>query len=115
MTLSSKREVKKISMQEIVGKGYADFWQFKGRYRVCKGSRASKKSKTTALNFISRMMQYPEANLLVIRKTFRTLKDSCFAELKWAINRLCVQDYWDCKESPLEITYKPTGQKIYFR
>ena len=60
-------------------------------------------------------MKYPESNLLVVRKTFRTLKDSCFAELKWAINRLQVKDFWDCKESPLEMTYKPTGQKIYFR
>lgn len=108
-------KIKKIHLPDIVGRGYKDFWLFKGRYRSCKGSRASKKSKTTALNFITRMMKYPESNLLVVRKTFRTLKDSCFAELKWAINRLQVKDFWDCKESPLEMTYKPTGQKIYFR
>ena len=60
-------------------------------------------------------MKYPEANLLVVRKVFRTLKDSCFTELKWAINRLGVQAYWEIKESPLEMTYAPTGQKIYFR
>ena len=106
---------KVIRLPEVVGKGYATFWNFKGRYRVCKGSRASKKSKTTALNIIKRMMQYPEANTLVVRKVFRTLKDSCFTELKWAINRLEVQAYWEIKESPLEITYTPTGQKIYFR
>ncbi len=61
------------------------------------------------------MMKYPDANLLVIRKTYRTLKDSCFTELKWAISRLKVDAWWDIKESPLELTYKPTGQKIYFR
>jgi phage terminase large subunit len=61
------------------------------------------------------MMQYPQANTLVIRKTFRTLKDSCFAELKWAVHRLKVDAWWEFKESPLEATYKPTGQKIYFR
>lgn len=104
-----------VSLQKTVGKGYKDFWNFKGRYRVVKGSRASKKSKTTALNFITRMMQYPDSNLLVVRKVFRTLKDSCFTELKWAINTLGVAAYWECKESPLEMTYTPTGQKIYFR
>jgi phage terminase large subunit len=104
-----------ISLKKAVGKGYNRFWKFKGRYRVVKGSRASKKSKTTALWFITNMMKYPDANTLVIRKTFRTLKDSCFTELKWAINRLCVQDYWKITESPLEMTYLPTGQKIYFR
>ena len=106
---------KKIRLPDLVGKGYKDFWNFKGRYRVCKGSRGSKKSRTTALFFIYSMMKYPGANLLVVRKVYRTLKDSCFTDLKWAINRLGVQDYWSVKESPLEIVYIPTGQKILFR
>ena len=105
----------RVYLPDVVGKGYADFWRFKGRYRICKGSRASKKSKTTALWYIVNMMKYPDANLLVIRKVFRTLKNSCFTELKWAINRLGVAAFWDIKESPLEMTYIPTGQKIYFR
>lgn len=105
----------KIRLPEVIGKGYATFWHFKGRYRVCKGSRASKKSKTTALWYIYNMMKYPEANTLVIRKTGRTLKDSCYTELKWAVKRLGAEHLWDFKMSPLEATYKPTGQKIYFR
>ncbi len=115
MSLTNNTKIKEIYLPDVVGKGYKEFWNFKGRFRVCKGSRASKKSKTTALNFIVRLMEYPEANLLVVRKTFRTLKDSCFAELKWAVSRLRVDDFWECKYSPLEMTYKPTGQKIYFR
>ena len=110
-----KKQVVKLSLQSIVGKGYAEYWKCKCRYRVVKGSRASKKSKTTAIWIISNMMKYPEANTLVIRKTYRTLKDSCFKELKWAIHRLQVDEFWTIKESPLEMTYKPTGQKIYFR
>ena len=105
----------RIDLPEVVGKGYGTFWNFKGRYRVVKGSRASKKSKTAALNDITRIIEYPNANLLIIRKTARTLKDSVYADLKWAIHRLGVDDYWDCTVSPLEMTYKPTGQKIYFR
>ena len=111
-----KNKGKKIvKLPEVVGKGYKAFWNFKGRYRVVKGSRASKKSKTTALWYITNIIKYPEANLLVVRKTYRTLKDSCFTELKWAARRLGVEDHFIFKESPLEITYKPTGQKIYFR
>ena len=104
-----------IHLPEVIGKGYGAFWRFRGRYRVVKGSRASKKSKTTALNLITRMMQYPQANTLVVRKVFRTLKDSCFTELKWAIHRLGVDAWWGIRESPIEMTYLPTGQKIYFR
>ena len=90
---------------ELFGIGYEDYVSFKGRYRVCKGSRASKKSKTTALNLIYRIMKYPDANALVVRKVFRTLKDSCFTELRWAINHIGVADKWEIKESPLEMTY----------
>ena len=104
-----------LPLSSVVGGGYNKFWQYKGRYRVCKGSRASKKSTTTALNIIKRMIEYPDANTLVVRKVFRTLKDSCFTQLKWAIHRLQVERDWEIKESPLEMTYRPTGQKIYFR
>lgn len=104
-----------LPLSTVVGGGYNKFWHYKGRYRVCKGSRASKKSTTTALNIIKRMIEYPDANTLVVRKVFRTLKDSCFTQLKWAIHRLQVERDWEIKESPLEMTYRPTGQKIYFR
>ena len=107
----------RLKMSQIVGKGYNEFWKFKGRYRVVKGSRASKKSKTSALWYMANLSKekYRQANLLVIRKTFRTLKDSCFTELKWAINRLGLQNQWVAKESPLEIVNIETGQKIFFR
>lgn len=110
-------KTEKVYLPDVVGKGYKQFWNFKGRYLVCKGSRASKKSKTTALKLIYRMMEpkYKDANTIVFRKTYRTLKDSCFSDLKWAIHRLKVDDFWDAKLSPLEMTYKPTGQKILFR
>ena len=110
-----KPEPKKVWLPDVVGKGYGSYWRFKGRYRVCKGSRASKKSTTTALNLITRMMEYPESNLLVVRKIGRTIHDSCFNQLLWAIHRLGVDAFWTQKETPLEITYKPTGQKIFFR
>ena len=106
---------KEIHLPDIVGKGYATFWNFKGRYRVVKGSRSSKKSKTTALNFIYRLEKHPEANLLVVRKTERTLKDSCYKELRWAINRLGVSANWKATLSPLQISNRRTGQVIYFR
>ena len=112
-TLQIKRV--NIHLPDVVGKGYGTFWRSQYRYEALKGSRRSKKSKTMALRTIYRIMKYPESNMLVVRKTYRTLKDSCFTELKWAIKRLQVEHLWQIKESPLEMTYIPTGQKIYFR
>ena len=108
-------KIRKIS--EYVGSGYNEFWKFKGRYRVVKGSRASKKSKTTALWYATFLNKkgFEKANLIVFRKTYRTLKDSCFTDLKWAFTRLGVIDDWVFTLSPLEATRKSTGQKILFR
>ena len=107
--------VRQIKLSDVVGKGYADFWQASQRYRVVKGSRASKKSTTAALWYIINMMAQPAANLLVVRRYGRTLKDSCYAQLRWAIDRLGVSEYWRATTNPLELTYTPTGQKILFR
>lgn len=82
---------------------------------VCKGSRGSKKSKTTAIWHIAKMMEFPLSNTLVVRKVERTLRDSCFSDLKWAIHKLGVDAYWKATTSPMELTYTPTGQKIIFR
>ena len=113
----SMSKAKILRMSDYVGGGYKEFWKFKGRYRVCKGSRASKKSKTTALWFASWLNKkgYEQANLIVFRKTYRTIKNSCFTDLKWALNRLGVMDDWEITLSPLEMRRKSTGQVILFR
>jgi len=108
-------EVQELDIKSVIGEGYDSFWRSKKRYVVCKGSRASKKSTTAALKLIVRLMQYPLANALVVRQTASTLSNSCYAQLKWAINRLGVSAYWKCTVNPLQMTYLPTGQKIIFK
>ena len=105
----------KINIANKVGKGYKEFWNFKGRYRVVKGSRGSKKSTTISMWIIYNMMKYPLANTLVVRRVFNTHKDSTYTQLKWASNNLGVSHLWKFSKSPLEATYIPTGQKILFR
>lgn len=104
-----------IKLSDIILPAYYDFWNTKKTYAVCKGSRGSGKSKHAALWHIYHMMKYPLSNSLVVRKVERTLRDSCYSDLKWAIHRLGVEQYWNCTTSPLEMVYRPTGQKILFR
>ena len=105
----------KLSISEIVGQGYNEFWHSKHFYRVVKGSRGSKKSKTTALNLIYRLMKHDWSNILVVRRFSYTNKQSTYTDLKWAVNRLGVDSLFKFNESLPEITYIPTGQKILFR
>lgn len=109
-----------VNLAEVVGGGYKQFWNFRGRYRVAKGGRGSKKSTTASLWFPYNMMKFYheyglKPNVLVIRRYYNTNKDSTFAQLRWAINRLGVSHLWKATKSPLELTYMPSGQKIMFR
>ncbi|WP_145463643.1 PBSX family phage terminase large subunit [Staphylococcus epidermidis] len=104
-----------VQLDKIVGEGYNQFFNNKNFYRVVKGSRGSKKSKTTAINFIYRIMEYNWANLLVVRRFSNTNKQSTYTDLRWATNRLGVKHLFKFNDSLPEITYKPTGQKILFR
>ena len=105
----------KINLKSKIGRGYATFWNFKGRYRVCKGGRGSKKSTTMAMWIIYNMMKMPLANTLVVRQTFNTHLDSTWVQLKWATQQLGVAHLWTFSKSPLKATYNPTGQVILFR
>lgn len=108
------------NLPKLIGKGYKTFWEFKGRYRAVKGGRGSKKSTTASFWFPYMMMKYWEMYqlkpcVLVVRRYYNTHRDSTFAQLKWAINRLGVGHKWKATKSPLELTYIPSGQKIIFR
>lgn len=108
------------NIAKLVGKGYKKFWEFKGRYKVVKGGRGSKKSTTTAIWIIYMMMKFFHVENLkpctiVLRRFNITHRDSTFAQLRWAINHLGVSHLWKATTSPLELVYKPSGQKIIFR
>lgn len=105
----------RISLQEVVGKGYATFWNFKGDEIIIQGSKSSKKSKTAALRWMKLLKQYPRACLLATRDTEKTIRDSVFADLKWAAKKIKTYDEWDFIRNPLESTNKLTGQKIFYR
>ena len=108
------------SIKELVGGGYDEFWNFKGRYRLVKGGRGSKKSTTTALWYIYNMMYYYykyglKPNVLVIRAVKDDHRETTFAQLQWAINTLGVDDLWKARTVPLSYTFIPSGQRIIFR
>lgn len=105
----------RVDLPKKIGGGYGDFWRSRNFYRVVKGSRGSKKSKTTALNFIVNLLKYEWANLLVIRRYSNTNKQSTYTDFKWACNQLKVTHLFKFNESMPEITVKKTGQKILFR
>ena len=88
------------------------------RYIVMKGSAGSGKSVDTAQNYILRLLKDPGRNLVAMRKSDITNRDSTFAELTGAIYRIFGDKadlYWQINKSPLQITCRHNGNKIIFR
>lgn len=82
---------------------------------ILPGGRGSMKSSTISLIIPELIKNNPNMHALILRKVGNTIKDSVYAQMKWAIDKLNLTEEFTCKVSPMEITYKPTGQKIYFR
>ena len=88
------------------------------RYIVMKGSAGSGKSTDTAQNYILRLMKDKGRNLVAMRKSDITNRDSTFAELTGAIYRMFgdkAEQYWQINKSPLQLTCRHNGNKIIFR
>jgi PBSX family phage terminase large subunit len=79
------------------------------------GGRGSTKSSFISLVIIWLIKNNPTMHGIALRQVGNTLRDSVYSQLEWAINELGLADEFKCTVSPLEIEYKPTGQKIYFR
>lgn len=82
---------------------------------VFEGGRGSTKSSDFAQIGIELMRNYHDIHWVVVRKVGNTLKDSVYSKIKWAIGKQNFTEEFDAHKSPLEITLKATGQKIYFR
>ncbi len=79
------------------------------------GGRGSLKSSAVSLIVPLIIISHPDTHALVLRKVGNTLRDSVYAQYIWAIGELGMASYWEAKKTPMELVYRPTGQKIMFR
>lgn len=99
-------------IRDIRNKGHREY--------VLDGGRGSTKSTTVFTLVFEILKNNPQMHALVVRQVANTLRDSVYAQLQWSLekqaeNPVFDKDNWQFKISPLEIVYRPTGQKIYFR
>lgn len=92
--------------------------QSQKRYIVMKGSAGSGKSVDTAQNYILRLMQDKGRNLVAMRKSDITNRDSTFAELTGRLYSMFgdkAEAYWKINKNPLMLTCRHNGNQIIFR
>lgn len=81
---------------------------------VLKGGRGSTKSSFASIEMILQLIKHPDIHAVVMRKVANTMRTTVFAQYVWAYTTLGLYDKFKATVSPMEIIYKPTGQKIMF-
>lgn len=80
-----------------------------------KGGRGSTKSSFAAIEVVMSLMRDPNINAVIMRKVGNTMRDSVYAQIMWAIDIMGASSKFHGRLNPMEIIYKPTGQRILFR
>ena len=94
---------------------YDDIMQHKHTHYKLYGGRGSTKS-----SFISEVIPHiiidnPNVHACVFRKVGNTLKSSVYGQMQWGIDQTDgLYSLFRFKVNPMEIIFKPTGQKIMF-
>ena len=79
------------------------------------GGRGSLKSSFVSVIVPLLLIQHPNTHALVLRKVNNTIRDSVYSQYMWAIGELGMAHLWKAQRTPMELVYRPTGQKIMFR
>lgn len=107
-----------IKISEVINPIFKEFWKVSKEHKylryVLKGGRSSAKSTHIGFRIVMDVMKYP-ITALCVRKVKDTLSESVYEQLKECIDILGVSQYFEFKVSPLQIIYKPRGNKIIFR
>lgn len=108
-----------IRLSQVIGSSFYgvahDVFQHGHTHYDLSGGRGSLKSSTVSILVPLLLVHNPGTHALVLRKVGNTIRDSVYAQYIWAIGELGMAAYWEAKVSPMELIYKPTGQKIMFR
>ena len=93
--------------RDVYSRRHREYWLM--------GGRGSGKSSFVSIALICLMLSDPMANVAVFRKVADSLRESVYAQMRWAVERLGLTEYFTCRLSPMEMIYRPTGQRILFR
>lgn len=94
--------------KDLKQKGHTHYW--------IKGGRGSTKSSFISLEILLGMMRDTErTNAVIFRRYGTTIRESVYEQMLWAVHALGVDSFWSAGVSPMQLIYRPTGQKVIFR
>jgi len=117
--MTSKQSTVDIRLGDILAPSFHDVHRAIKNHEYIhywlKGGRGSTKSSFAAIEVILSLMRDPDINAVVLRKVGNTMRDSVYAQIMWAVDILGASADFHGRLNPMEIIYRPTGQRILFR
>ena len=108
-----------IKISSLIGSAFYDVahdvFEHKHTHYDLSGGRGSLKSTFVSVIVPLLIVTNPDIHALVLRKVNNTIRDSVYSQYMWAIGELNMAHLWKTQRTPMELVYKPTGQKIMFR
>lgn len=111
--MAKRIELKKLIAPSFFDLAY-DIMEHRHTYYTLAGGRGSTKSSFAALMVVLLLMTHKDCHALVMRKVDKTIGRSVFPQIQWAVHALGQDAYFHMSVSPHQMTYLPTGQRIYF-
>ena len=93
--------------EEFKQDAYREYW--------LKGGRGSTKSTFAGIEVMLGLLRDPLANAVCFRRYSNELRDTVYGQMSWSIGKIGAEDYFVMGVNPMQILYKPTGQKIMFK
>jgi len=108
-----------VNLQECIIPMYKevlqDVLEHKHTHFIFPGGRGSCKSSFVGIAIPLVLVNNPTVHAACFRKVGNTIQNSIRAQIEWGIYKLGMQDLFNIPASYANpITFKPTGQKIYF-
>lgn len=108
-----------IFIEDLIAPNYDpllnDVLDHKHSQYILKGGRGSLKSSFISLVIPLIMLEHPDVSAVILRKTGKTLRDSVFGQMQFAVDKLGLNDEFQFRVSPMQMKRERTGQVILFR
>lgn len=109
----------RVSLKALIAPHFYPLWSdmrnFRHRHYWLPGGRGSTKSSLASIRMARGIMEDPMANGCVFMQGKVDIRESVLEQMMWAVGEMGVTDWWDVCTGPIQMTYRPTGQKILFR
>lgn len=116
--MNSSSSVQEFNVVDEINSKFYDVWTTSKPYNVLKGGRSSFKSSVIALKLVFMMYLFiakgKKANVIVVRKTANTIRDSVYRKVQWAIEKIGILDDWEIGLSTFVIKHRGTGSTFHF-